>query len=265
MIRFDHVSKVYPRTTRPALDDVSTSIERGQFAFVVGSSGSGKSTMLRLVLREESATSGQVQVAGRELARLPRRDVPALRREIGCVFQDFRLLPAKSVADNVAFALQVIGGRRRDVRRQVGKTLDLVGLADLGRRLPHELSGGEQQRVAIARAIVNRPSILLADEPTGNLDPATSLDIVDLLDQINRRGTTVLMATHDDEIVNAMRKRVLELDEGRLVRDDERGEYALTRATGLRGPDGGAPRHTARPTGSPEPAGSTARTEEEDR
>ncbi|WP_286955801.1 MULTISPECIES: cell division ATP-binding protein FtsE [Arsenicicoccus] len=259
MIRFDHVSKVYPRTTRPALDDVSASIERGQFAFVVGSSGSGKSTLLRLVLKEETATSGRVQVAGRELERLPRRDVPALRREIGCVFQDFRLLPAKTVTDNVAFALQVIGGRRRDIRRQVGETLEMVGLQDLGRRLPHELSGGEQQRVAIARAIVNRPSILLADEPTGNLDPATSLDIINLLDQINRRGTTVLMATHDDEIVNAMRRRVLELDEGRLVRDDERGEYALTRATGLRGPDGGASRHTARSTGSLEP------TEEGDR
>ena len=225
MILFDRVTKEYPRGTRPALDDVTLEIERGEFAFIVGSSGSGKSTLLRLVLREESATSGQVLVAGQELGRLPMRKVPRLRRQIGAVFQDFRLLPGKTVYQNVAYALQVIGRSSLQIRRTVPETLEMVGLAGMEKRLPHQLSGGEQQRVAIARAVVNKPMILLCDEPTGNLDPAISMDITRLLERINRTGTTVVMATHDDTIVNDLRRRVIELDLGRLVRDDQHGTY----------------------------------------
>ena len=225
MILFDTVTKKYPRTTRPAVDSVSLEVLRGEFVFVVGQSGSGKSTLLRLVLREENATSGTVLVAGRELSSLPDRKVPQLRREIGTVFQDFRLLPNKTVYQNVAFALQVIGKSRSVVRQTVPETLRTVGLEGKEKRLPHELSGGEQQRVAIARAIVNKPAILLADEPTGNLDPGISLEIVGLLDRINRSGTTIVMATHDLHIVNAFRKRVIELRDGSLVRDDAGGEY----------------------------------------
>ena len=225
MILFDTVTKKYPRTTRPAVDGVSLEVERGEFVFIVGQSGSGKSTLLRLALKEENATSGSVFVAGRELSRLPDRKVPQLRREIGTVFQDFRLLPNKTVFQNVAFALQVIGKSRSVIRQTVPETLRVVGLEGKDKRLPHELSGGEQQRVAIARAIVNKPAILLADEPTGNLDPGISLEIVGLLDRINRSGTTIVMATHDLHIVNAYRKRVIELKEGRVVRDDAGGEY----------------------------------------
>jgi cell division transport system ATP-binding protein len=225
MILFDTVTKKYPRTTRPAIDAVSLEVERGEFVFVVGQSGSGKSTLLRLALREERATSGSVLVAGRELSRLPDRKVPQLRREIGTVFQDFRLLPNKTVFQNVAFALQVIGKSRSVIRQTVPETLRTVGLDGKEKRLPHELSGGEQQRVAIARAIVNKPAILLADEPTGNLDPGISLEIVSLLDRINRSGTTIVMATHDLHIVNAFRKRVIELSNGRVVRDDAGGAY----------------------------------------
>ena len=225
MILFDTVTKKYPRTTRPAVDGVSLEVERGEFVFIVGQSGSGKSTLLRLALKEENATSGSVFVAGRELSRLPDRKVPQLRREIGTVFQDFRLLPNKTVFQNVAFALQVIGKSRSVIRQTVPETLRVVGLEGKEKRLPHELSGGEQQRVAIARAIVNKPAILLADEPTGNLDPGISLEIVGLLDRINRSGTTIVMATHDLHIVNAYRKRVIELKEGRVVRDDAGGEY----------------------------------------
>jgi len=225
MILFEEVTKRYPRTKRPALADVSLEVERGEFVFVVGQSGSGKSTLLRLALKEENATSGTVLVAGRELATLPDHKVPELRREIGVVFQDFRLLPNKTVYQNVAFALQVLGRSRQVIRQTVPETLKIVGLEGKEKRMPHELSGGEQQRVAIARAVVNKPPILLADEPTGNLDPATSLDIVRLLDRINRSGTTIVMATHDDEIVDSFRKRVVELDEGALVRDDVGGEY----------------------------------------
>jgi len=225
MILFDTVTKKYPRTTRPAVDGVSLEVERGEFVFIVGQSGSGKSTLLRLALKEENATSGSVFVAGRELSRLPDRKVPQLRREIGTVFQDFRLLPNKTVFQNVAFALQVIGKSRSVIRQTVPETLRTVGLEGKEKRLPHELSGGEQQRVAIARAIVNKPAILLADEPTGNLDPGISLEIVGLLDRINRSGTTIVMATHDLHIVNAYRKRVIELKEGRVVRDDAGGEY----------------------------------------
>ncbi len=229
MIRFENVSKTYPRSGRPALRNVSLEVERGEFVFVVGQSGSGKSTLLRLVLREERATGGQVLVAGRELAALPGRKVPALRREIGTVFQDFRLLPNKSVYQNVAFALQVLGRSRSQIRQTVPETLEMVGLGGKEKRLPHELSGGEQQRVAIARAFVNKPAILLCDEPTGNLDPTISLDIVQLLDRIHRGGTTVVMATHDVDIVDQLRKRVVELRDGELVRDQVRGVYGSTR------------------------------------
>jgi len=229
MIRFENVSKIYPRSSQPALRGISLDIERGEFVFVVGQSGSGKSTLLRLILREERATSGSVLVAGRELSDMPSRKVPALRREIGTVFQDFRLLPNKNVFQNVAFALQVLGKSRHAIAAVVPETLEMVGLEGKQKRLPHELSGGEQQRVAIARAFVNKPAILLADEPTGNLDPTTSLDIVRLLDRINRTGTTIVMATHDDEIVDQLRKRVVELNNGEVVRDQSRGVYGAQR------------------------------------
>ncbi len=229
MIRLDNVTKTYAAGHRPALDQVTVEVERGEFVFVVGASGSGKSTLLRLVLKEEKATSGTVHVAGRDLASLSNWKVPHLRRQIGAVFQDFRLLPSKTVAQNVAFALQVIGKPRHTIAQVVPETLELVGLGGKENRLPHELSGGEQQRVAIARAFVNRPSILLADEPTGNLDPTTSIGIMRLLDRINRTGTTIVMATHDDEIVDEMRKRVVELEDGKLVRDQARGVYGSQR------------------------------------
>jgi cell division transport system ATP-binding protein len=225
VIRFEEVVKEYPRGTRPALDRVSVEVERGEFAFIVGPSGSGKSTMLRLVMREETASSGTVLVAGQDLSRLPMRKVPQLRRQMGAVFQDFRLLPGKTVYQNVAYALQVIGRSSLAIRRVVPETLEMVGLAGMEKRLPHQLSGGEQQRVAIARAVVNKPMILLCDEPTGNLDPAISHDIVRLLERINRTGTTIVMATHNDSIVNDLRLRVIELNEGRLVRDDAHGTY----------------------------------------
>ncbi|MBC7561005.1 MAG: cell division ATP-binding protein FtsE [Dermatophilaceae bacterium] len=225
MIRLENVNKLYRRTSAPALHEISLEVARGEFVFVVGPSGSGKSTLLRLILCEEQASSGNVLVAGRELSRLPRRKVPALRREIGTVFQDFRLLPNKDVYQNVAFTLQVLGKSRHAIKAVVPETLEMVGLAGKEKRLPHQLSGGEQQRVAIARAFVNKPTILLADEPTGNLDPTTSLDIVRLLDRINRTGTTIVMATHDEGIVDQLLKRVLELDEGVLVRDQMRGGY----------------------------------------
>jgi cell division transport system ATP-binding protein len=225
MIRFENVTKTYQRSSQLALDGVSLEVGRGEFVFVVGQSGSGKSTMLRLILCEEAASSGTVLVAGHDLSRLPRRKVPALRRGIGTVFQDFRLLPNKDVFQNVAFALQVLGKSHHVIRAVVPETLEMVGLAGMERRLPHQLSGGEQQRVAIARAFVNKPPVLLADEPTGNLDPTTSLEIVRLLDRINRTGTTIMMATHDEGIVDQLRKRVLEVDAGKLVRDQVRGVY----------------------------------------
>ena len=225
MIRFENVTKVYARGARPALDRVDLDVERGEFVFLVGASGSGKSTFLRLVLREERASAGRVFVAGKELGTLSSWKVPALRRRIGAVFQDFRLLPNKSVFENVAFALQVIGKPRHHILTTVPDVLDMVGLAGKEKRRPHELSGGEQQRVAIARAFVNRPDILLADEPTGNLDPATSVGIMRLLDRINKTGTTVVMATHDRGIVDTMRRRVIELDRGSIVRDQARGVY----------------------------------------
>ena len=225
VIRLEHVSKSYPTGTRPALDDVDVDIEKGEFVFLVGSSGSGKSTFLRLLLKEELPTGGRVHVAGKDLTRLSSWKVPALRRSIGCVFQDFRLLPNKTVSQNVAFALEVIGKPRHAVKQVVPEVLELVGLEGKGERMPDELSGGEQQRVAIARAFANKPMILLADEPTGNLDPSTSVGIMKLLDRINRTGTTVVMATHDAAIVDSMRRRVVELAEGRVVRDQSRGVY----------------------------------------
>jgi cell division transport system ATP-binding protein len=225
VIRLQHVTKSYPAGSRPALDDVSVEVEKGEFVFLVGSSGSGKSTFLRLLLKEEKPTRGQVHVAGKDLATLSAWKVPALRRSIGCVFQDFRLLPDKNVRQNVAFALEVIGKPRHQINRIIPEVLDLVGLADKAHRMPDELSGGEQQRVAIARAFANRPMIVLADEPTGNLDPDTSVGIMKLLDRINRSGTTVVMATHDAHVVDAMRRRVVQLEHGAVVRDQNRGVY----------------------------------------
>ncbi len=225
VIHFDNVTKVYKNQNRPALQHVNVAIEKGEFLFLVGPSGSGKSTFLRLILKEERPSQGHVHVAGKDLSRLSNWKVPHLRRRIGCVFQDFRLLPNKNVFENVAFALEVIGKPRRFIQKVVPEVIDLVGLEGKGHRMPDELSGGEQQRVAIARAFVNRPMILLADEPTGNIDPATSIGIMKVLDRINRTGTTVVMATHDAAIVDAFRKRVVELEDGRVVRDQSRGVY----------------------------------------
>ncbi|MFC9434933.1 cell division ATP-binding protein FtsE [Nocardia sp. NPDC057030] len=229
MITMRNVTKSYKTSTRPALDNITVDVDKGEFVFIIGPSGSGKSTFMRLLLKEESPTAGQIQVADFRVDKLPGRRVPKLRQRMGCVFQDFRLLQQKSVHDNVAFALEVIGKRRQFIERTVPEVLDMVGLGGKSDRLPSELSGGEQQRVAIARAFVNRPLVLLADEPTGNLDPDTSGDIMMLLERINRIGTTVLMATHDNHIVDAMRRRVIELDRGRLVRDEATGVYGVDR------------------------------------
>lgn len=229
MITFDDVTKIYKRGAAPALDHCSLNIGAGDFVFLVGSSGSGKSTLLSLVLREERATSGTIHVLGQDVTRLSRWKVPRLRRQIGTVFQDFKLLENKSVYDNVAIAPQVIGRPRHAIQTEVPQTLEMVGLAGKEKRMPHELSGGEMQRVAIARAMVNRPKLLLADEPTGNLDPSTSWGIMTLLEQINRKGTTVVMATHDHQIVDQMRKRVIELVDGSVVRDQERGGYGVAK------------------------------------
>jgi len=229
VITLRNVTKSYKTSTRPALDNVSADIAKGEFLFIIGPSGSGKSTFMRLLLKEERPTSGEISVADFRVDRLAARKVPKLRQRIGCVFQDFRLLQQKTVEQNVAFALEVIGKNRKFINRAVPEALDLVGLSGKSDRLPSELSGGEQQRVAIARAFVNRPLVLLADEPTGNLDPDTSQDIMTLLERINRTGTTVLMATHDNHIVDAMRRRVVELDRGRLVRDEATGVYGVGR------------------------------------
>ncbi|MFC4602410.1 cell division ATP-binding protein FtsE [Rhodococcus kronopolitis] len=229
MISVENVSKSYKTSSRPALDKVSVSVDKGEFVFVIGPSGSGKSTFMRLLLKEDTPTSGDIHVGDFHVNRLAARRVPKLRQSIGCVFQDFRLLQQKTVTQNVAFALEVIGKPRAMIERTVPEVLDLVGLSGKADRLPTELSGGEQQRVAIARAFVNRPLVLLADEPTGNLDPDTSGDIMLLLERINRTGTTVLMATHDNHIVDSMRRRVVELDLGRVVRDEARGVYGVGR------------------------------------
>jgi cell division transport system ATP-binding protein len=227
VIRFEKVTKTYPGHSHAALDQVSVDVEKGEFVFLVGSSGSGKSTFLRLVLREYRPSAGRVYVAGKEINRLAGWKVPRLRRQIGTVFQDFRLLPNKTVAENVGFALQVIGRPKSQIRDLVPETLEMVGLEGKADRMPDELSGGEQQRVAIARAFVNRPMILIADEPTGNLDPTSSVGIMKLLDRINRTGTTVVMATHDSGIVDQMRKRVVELADGQVVRDEAQGVYGF--------------------------------------
>ena len=224
MISLHRVTKVYKEIVT-ALDDVSLEIAKGEFVFVVGPSGSGKSTLIRLLLKEDEPSAGDIYVAGKHIGKLSPWKVPYLRRNLGTVFQDFKLLPDKTVFDNVAFALEVIGKPRHVMHQRVPEILNLVGLGEKLNNYPDELSGGEQQRVSIARAFVNRPLILLADEPTGNLDPATSVDIMKLLDRINRTGTTVLMATHDNAIVDAMRRRVVELDSGKVVRDQARGVY----------------------------------------
>jgi cell division transport system ATP-binding protein len=226
MLRFENVNKVYKGNVT-ALRDVSVDVQKGEFLFLVGPSGSGKSTFLRLLLREEAPTGGRIVVAGRDISRLSHWKIPQLRRNIGTIFQDFKLLPSRTVYENVAFAMEVIGRPRNVIRTQVPQVLDLVGLAKKAGRFPNELSGGEQQRVSIARAFVNRPLILLADEPTGNLDPATTVGIMRILDRISRSGTTIVMATHDQRIVDAMRRRVVELDHGSLVRDQARGVYGV--------------------------------------
>ena len=225
LISLEHVSKVYPKGTRPALDDINLDINRGDFVFLVGASGSGKTTLLSLLLREEEVTDGEIRVAGNDLRRLSSRQVPHYRRSIGFIFQDYKLLNNKTVWENVAFALEVIGTSRSTIKSLVPKVLQTVGLTGKENNYPHELSGGEAQRVAIARAYVNHPQILLADEPTGNLDPTTSLGIMEVLDAINRTGTTIVMATHNEEIVNSMRKRVVELHTGKIVRDEQQGSY----------------------------------------
>jgi cell division transport system ATP-binding protein len=224
MIKLENVTKSYS-TEVVAVRDANFDVPKGEFVFLVGPSGSGKSTLLRLINRQEAPEKGTVWVAGTALSSIPRGRVPLFRRGIGSIFQDYKLLLNKTVFENVAFALEVIGKPRHVIRQQVPAILELVGLADKEDRFPHQLSGGEQQRVSIARAFVNRPPILLADEPTGNLDPATSEGIMRLLDRINKTGTTVVMATHDTKIVNMMRRRVIELDRGFIVRDQARGVY----------------------------------------
>ena len=228
MINFDNVSKQYKNSNTPALDGINLNIEQGDFVFLVGQSGSGKSSLLRLLLKEEKPTSGTVTVDGINVAKLPNRKVPAFRRTMGIVFQDFRLLPGKTVFDNVAFGMEVIGKSKKEIDQRIPALLELVGLEEKAQRLPSELSGGEQQRVALARAFVNKPKLLLADEPTGNLDPSTSVGIMKLLDRINRTGTTIVMATHDVAIVDQMRKRIVQMENGKIIRDQERGMYGHT-------------------------------------
>ncbi len=224
MIVFENVAKVYDPEVE-ALKDVSFVIEKGEFVFVVGASGSGKSTLIRLLLKELEPTAGKILVGGRDLGRLKHSKVPMLRRNVGCVFQDFKLLPNRTAAENVAYALKVQGENRNSIRRKVPEVLTLVGLADKMNSLPDQLSGGEQQRVSIARAVVNHPPLLVCDEPTGNLDPDTSVGIMQLLYRINRSGTTILMVTHDREMVDKMLRRVIALEDGRLARDERRGGY----------------------------------------
>lgn len=224
MIQFYNVSKVYDNGVK-AVSDLTLHIKKGEFVFLVGPSGAGKSTMIKLMFREELPTRGQVMFNGKNTNRMKSREVPHMRRKIGMVFQDFRLLPQKTAAENVAFALEIIGTSRKEIKRVVPQVLEQVGLKDKGKLLPSQMSGGEQQRVCIARAIVNNPLMIIADEPTGNLDPDTSWEIMNLFQDINRRGTTILMATHDSEIVNTMKKRVIALTGGSIVRDEESGVY----------------------------------------
>ncbi len=224
MINFDHVTKTY--RTNVGLDDVSVHINKGDFVFLVGPSGAGKSTFIKLILKEIDPDSGSITVDGKEVTKLSNREVPELRRKVGTVFQDFRLLPKKTVFENVAFAMEVLHKSRRQIRKQVPQILSLVGISDKAHKYPEELSAGEQQRVAIARAIVNNPTVLIADEPTGNLDPVTAAEIMDLLDQINLRGTTIVMVTHAKDIVDRMKKRVIAIEKGKIVRDRE-GIYII--------------------------------------
>lgn len=225
MIHLKNVTKIYEQNGVVALDDVTIDVERGEFVFVVGTSGSGKSTLMKLLMREETATAGEIFVDGQDVVRLSRKEVPYLRRALGVIFQDYRLLEDKTVYENVAFAMQVIEAPQRIMQRSVNAVLEIVGLRDKAKSFPAQLSGGEQQRVAIARAIVNDPKIVIADEPTGNLDPATSWDIIDIFQRINAAGTTIFMATHDRDIVNRLKKRVIEIEGGRIVRDQIRGRY----------------------------------------
>ncbi len=229
MIRLDHVTKVYEGGI-VAANDVSLDIQKGEFVFLVGASGSGKSTLIRLMLRDEPVTRGKIWVAGKDITTLPRWKIPFLRRSVGTIFQDYKLLPNKTVRENVAFALEVLGRPQSVIGPQVEQVLELVGLADMTDRYPRQLSGGEQQRVSVARSFVNRPPIMLCDEPTGNLDPGTSVGIMKLLDRINRTGTTIVMATHDFSIVDAMKRRVVALESGKVVRDDEAGGYEAQEA-----------------------------------
>ena len=224
MILLSNVSKTYPNGST-ALDDVSFFIERGEFVFIVGPSGSGKSTLIKLLMHEETATKGQVIINNKDIGKLKRREIPYLRRSMGVVFQDFRLLSNKTVYENVAFAMDIIGASRKEIRKQVPNVLSLVGLSHKAKSYPRELSGGEQQRVALARALVNNPAFLIADEPTGNLNPKVAMEIMELLDNINKRGTTIIMATHAKDIVDTMKKRVIAIEEGKIVRDESRGGY----------------------------------------
>ncbi len=225
MIEFINVTKVYPHMKTPSLDGINLRVERGEFVFLVGPSGAGKSTLMKLIYREELPTTGQILVDGKDVARLPRRAVPYLRRSIGIIFQDFKLLPDRTVFENVAFSLECTDVPRREVNRRVPAALELVGLRHKSRALAAELSGGEQQRVAVARAIVRNPVLVIADEPTGNLDPENTWAIMNLLNQINQMGATVVVATHAAEIVDTMKKRVIALERGRVVRDENRGTY----------------------------------------
>ncbi len=226
LISINNVSKIYPNGT-VALNGINIEIHKGEFVFFVGSSGAGKSTLVKMLLKEENPTSGSISVDGVVINSLKRRQVPYYRRKLGVVFQDFRLLPDKTVAENIAFAMHVVEASRREIARQVPRVLSVVGLGDKANVFPGQLSGGEQQRVSLARAIVNNPSLLIADEPTGNLDPDTAWEIMKLLKEINQRGTTIIMATHARDIVNYMRQRVVTLERGRIVRDQERGGYGI--------------------------------------
>lgn len=225
MIQFENVTKVYDNGFH-ALNDISFTIEKGEFVFLVGSSAAGKSTIIKLIMKEEDATSGNILINGIDVCDLKRREVPYFRRTIGVVFQDFRLLPHKTVQENVAYAMEIIGAPNREIRKNVPAVLSMVGLSHKAKMYPNQLSGGEQQRVAIARAIVNNPVVLIADEPTGNLDPDTAMEIMNILEDINRRGTTVVMATHAENIVNKLQKRVIVVEKGSIARDEEKGGYA---------------------------------------
>lgn len=225
MIQFDNVTKIYDNGYH-ALNEISFTIEKGEFVFLVGSSAAGKSTIIKLIMKEEDATEGNIRINDIDVCDLKRKEVPYFRRTIGVVFQDFRLLPNKTVQENVAYAMEIVGAPGKEIRRNVPNVLSMVGLAHKAKMYPKQLSGGEQQRVAIARAIVNNPVVLIADEPTGNLDPDTAMEIMGILEDINRRGTTVVMATHAENIVNKMQKRVIVVDKGSIARDEEKGGYA---------------------------------------